>query len=67
MLWKLGMMGDVSWAEGILEYAKTHAVLKTTFMLDRQDADKLYPGWEEKLGPDFNNDDLMNSWDAECE
>ena len=66
MFWKLGMWGDVSWTEGILEYAKTHAVLWMTFLAFRQDADKLYPGWQEKLG-DSINEDLMNAWDAECE
>ena len=50
MCWKAGLLGDVSWADGILEYAKDHEELKGAFILNERDADRLYPGWKDKLG-----------------
>ncbi len=41
-----------AWVKGIdlIEYAKEHAELKGAFESFHWDADKLYPGWRDKLG-----------------
>jgi len=49
-LWKAGTYGDVSLADGVVEYAKTHEELKGAFLTFQKDADQIYPGWKEKLG-----------------
>lgn len=49
-LWKAGTYGDVSLADGIIEYAKTHEELKGAFLTFQKDADQIFPGWKEQLG-----------------
>jgi len=49
-LWKAGMYGDISLADGVIEYAKTHEEIKGAFLTFQKDADQIYPGWKEQLG-----------------
>jgi hypothetical protein len=51
--WKLaeaGIYGDVSLSDGFTELAKTHEEIQGCLPDPQEDADQIYPGWEEKLG-----------------
>ena len=48
--WRSGQYGSISLSDGVIEFAKTHDEMKRLFLTFRRDADRIYPGWREKLG-----------------
>ncbi|CAE7366165.1 rbcG, partial [Symbiodinium sp. KB8] len=48
--WRSGQYGSISLSDGVIEFAKTHDEMKCLFLTFRRDADRIYPGWREKLG-----------------
>ena len=47
--WKSGKYGDMSLSDAVIEFAQTHEELRGAFLTFQQDADRVYPGWREKL------------------